>query len=80
MGFNGLVYKTRPDWVVHEAVVSEEESSAVGLIEGAHINSWGDKIKPTLIEKGIPEHCLVPGYMPFHMQKHDDGRIFWFGS
>lgn len=58
-------------------LVTDEEAAAVGLFVGGSVNTWGEKIRPVLIEKGVPEKCLYIG-APCKMTRHEGRKVTSF--
>lgn len=61
-----------PTWKVE---VTAAEAKAVGLEwdnPHKHANKWGDLMRPILVAKGVPEHCLGSGAT--FLQDRDEQR------
>lgn len=46
--------------MTREILVTHEEASEAGVMLG-EINTWGDKLRPVLVSKGVPESWLYVG-------------------
>ena len=62
----------------HTAIVTDLEAKMCGVEVGSL--RWAEKLTPLLKAKGIPEHKLFIGYVPFSMKRWDDVTEFEFGD